>query len=401
MSIRRALLHSSQWLLALLFCFGFSCVHLRGLACAGQEVSRPQPSKAALPPDDLSQSKATIKVHTDTAPTKRNIEFSIDERQRMVRSHLESILASAYRLEPAEHRIITEVETASILWEIDRDRAHLVLSNVSDRLYALPRATPAVKKSEGTQSEYDRLRLWVLRKLARIDPALISEMLSKETKPGESATVATDWTEEGRAVLAAAFEQIDRNPSLAGRLAQQSLSLGLADLPGFLRKLSLNDMRVAEQQARILIGQLRESSASPFFLLNLQSFVLTKGTSIGLRDAYFEALNNRLQRSAGIEAPIADLQDTLQAARAAARISAAAPKWQPVFNGIVAELEQTFMSRSQAVPAPASRISVDVPDFTASEGDTTEIAEGAAKARAINDPDSEMSNIAGWRRLRR
>ncbi|PYP87807.1 MAG: hypothetical protein DMF61_09185 [Blastocatellia bacterium AA13] len=373
---------------------------LPDLALARQEV---RPAEAAnVKPD--ARPASPIKERDESRPgasvqtvTKKEASADLerersdfDEKERAIRSNLESIFASAYRLESIEFRIIAEIEAASLMWEMDKERAHSVLLGVFDRMRVLQRDDRSPKTQAGGRPAYEKLKMWILRKVARIDPKMVTEMLSKDDGNESHPPVAGDWSEEGRAILAVAFEQIDRDPSLAGRLAQQSLTLGLVDIPGFLRKLSQSDMKLAQEQALSLITQLRDSSASPFFLLNFQSFVLMKGSPASLRGAYFEALNFRLHRNLGNELPIGELEDTLQAARAAARLAGVSPQWQGEFNETVAELERVLTSRSQAIPAPTARIAVDMPEFVSTDGNTADMADAAARAASI--PDSKHRN---------
>ena len=393
--------------LAFLLCWTLQAPLAPPLAVARQQAGPGESWSGMLEAKQSNQAKAPRISERDTAEQKLTKSeasarkedqaggSSMEEKQRMLQSDVETILASAYRLEPPEYRIIVEVESASLLWEIDKEHAHSVLAGAFDRVRAVQPDRGAVKTASIPR---EKLKLWVLRKAARLDSNLVTELLAKDDGAGESrSVVANDWSDEGRAILAAAFDQIDRDPAAASRLAQQSLAFGLADLPGFLRQLSASDKRLAEQQAMSFIGRLRDSSASPFFLLNFQSFVLTKNTSASLRDAYFEALAFRLRRDITNESPTREIEELLQAARAAAQMARGFARWESEFIQIIAEFERRLTTRSQAIPGPIRRIAVDFPDLIATESDSREVAEAALRAAAITNPkarDTEYRELA-------
>ena len=377
--------------LALLLCLIIDSPAVSGDVVGGQDV---KPGKLASGGGDLSSAPSQIPngpagasrrsiVNDASAKSRGNVGDGVpDESRPALLANVEMILASAYRLEPVEHRIIVETEAASLIWDLDKARALSVLTGVFDRVRALQRDRSSVKAA-GLR---EQVRMWVLRRAARLDSGLVTAFLAKdETNDDTARTVAGDWSEEGRTVLAVAFDQIERDPIAAARLADQSLTLGLADLPGFLRQLSQSDAKLAQQQAISYMSRLRDSSAPPFFLLNFRSFVFSQSASARLREAYFEALAVRLRRDVNAELPAREIADSLQAARAAAQIARGSGQWPDEFDRIIAAFEQKLTAASQTIPGPPRRVAVDFSDVNAAEGETRELEEAASNVAAIMD----------------
>jgi tetrahydromethanopterin S-methyltransferase subunit F len=326
------------------------------------------------------------------------VAWSAQEKEQFLRSAVEDILIGADRVNSVEHSILVQVEAATLLWEFDRDRANSVLGGAVEKFRGLLEKESDAKPPDTSAAEKERVRASILRKVARLNPNLLKELIvDKADGEKNRPAIVTNWTEEARAILAVADEEIDRNPAFAAKLALKSLSFGTVSLPSFLRKLARRDRPLAEQQAMILLSQLRDSSVSPLYLLGFANFVFfdDKGPA-QLRDYYFESVAIRIRRGVRPDVDARDVEDLINAARAAGQQAKGYPRWQAEFAQIVSDFESLLAARSLPVPGFPSPRAVEMPK-AATEGDTRDIAEAAERVENIRDwkvRDKEYKKLA-------
>ena len=144
---------------------------------------------------------------------------------------LDAVLASAYRIDPAEYGILVQVEGATLLWHIDQERSVFILQNAIESLHGLMEKRKKVETSDQTdERELQRLRFLILRKIAAVKPDLIHRLFREKTSHEESKeSIVNDWTDEAQAIMSVAADQIEKDPKLAANLAKQSLPFGLVD----------------------------------------------------------------------------------------------------------------------------------------------------------------------------
>jgi len=87
--------------------------------------------------------------------------ISLQEKEQIFQSTLDSVLSSAFQIEPVEYGIIVQIEGAALLWEKDRARANEVLANAWSRLQELmgDKGNSRLPKFGEKLSDADRARL--------------------------------------------------------------------------------------------------------------------------------------------------------------------------------------------------------------------------------------------------
>jgi hypothetical protein len=305
------------------------------------------------------------------------------ECKELAVSLLEVVQLGADRIKSAEYRILAQVEAATLLWQIDRERAFAILKTASEKMRELKEKDPDTSIS----SKQRRLRLLAFLKIARLKPELVKDLALNNSNANKPAQATSgDWTEEARAMITVADEQIVKDPARAVQLAKQAFDFGQVDWAGFLRKLSARDSSLSEQLAMTLINRLRSSSLSPIVLLNLSVFVLTPACSVQLKDYFFESLAIRLRRVVSSTVPPTEIYHGLVASEQATKMSANYPSWQAEFERINSALQELMKARS--VPDPRAGNNNVIPISAMDEikaGDTQEIVEGLPRVGRIND----------------
>lgn len=127
--------------------------------------------------------------------------------------------------------------------------------------------------------------------------------------------IKDEWTYEARALMIAASQQIEEDPKLAARIAEQIFSLGMIDWPSFLSSLAKKDAAEAERLAKIYMNLVRESSLHPFELSNFSRYALAPETSPAIKEYYFQSFAIRLRRGLRPDLNERELQGCLRAAR--------------------------------------------------------------------------------------
>ncbi|GEM_PF-1417813 len=313
-------------------------------------------------------------------------DFSPEEKRELALSLLQGALGSAERLKPIEYRIRTQVEAASALWHIDRARARAIFERAFGTLHQWK---AEIEKSEPNDrtSEARWRKLWslVLRKMAAVNPELVEEFLRQA---GElSKQKSARWTDEARAMMSVAWDQVEKDPALAAHLAEKSLRFGLADWTSFLQSLSRHDPTEAERLARVIIDWLRDGPFVSTHLLNFRRFVFGPGRSSDLQDAFLHALVVRLRRDARPDTPMRELQRDLDAARYMSQFTASlAPHWQAEFETLTSALVNVFKARAMPPPEPPPTRAIDVSSNRSSQPvPTSEILQALSQAEEIED----------------
>ena len=301
---------------------------------------------------------------------------------------LESALATARDIYPAEYSLLVRAEGATLLWQFNRARANLILKSTLEELQKLMEGDGKSGASDqAREAALQRLRFLIFQRIARLKPELLQKLVSSKStseKPGE--TMSEEWTEEARAMVSVASELLPNDTKLAVRVAEQSIPLGRVDWSSFLRNLSERDSGEAERLAFMLITRFRDSSVVPAALQSFKTFVLGPGSSSSLRDHFFESLVLRLRRDIHPDKPASDLEGDLFVARSLAQLAAASsPRWQPEFENLISGFEALFSERSLPLPGAQRTRMLDVSLNVAAQGGTEEIADALRGAATIRD----------------
>ena len=347
-------------------------------------------SKAASAPEMNQQSKKDASLLVPATATARIKEdASVRESKELAMSLLEGVLLGTDRITPVEYNVLTQVEAATLLWQVDQDRALAMLKSACETMRELREKDP----DKSINSKQRRLRFLAFLKIARLKPELVKDLaLNKSNDDKSPHAMSGDWSEEARAVMTIADEQIEKNPTLSAQLAQQTFALGQIDWAGFLRKLSARDSRLSEQIAMSVIDRLSSSSITPIYLLNLRRFVLTPERSTQLKQHFFESLASRLRRNISPAVPSDEVNIGLMTAQDALGLTADYPRWQAEFEGIISESQELLKARS--APAADARnsktISISMMDDV-KPGDTQEIVEAVPRVERIKESKARDS----------
>lgn len=342
---------------------------------AGKKVKSPnvkgdsQQVKRAESGPPSKSAKATVKEDA----------HSSEEKQRLARSMLEDVLTVAGRITPTEYRILAQVEAATLLWQMDNERALSILKSASDTMRDLKDKDP----DKTIFSKQRKLRFLAFLKIARLKPELVKELALDKSE--ETAT--QEWTDEARAVMTIAEQQMVNDPALAVQTAKLGFSLGQIDWAIFLRNLSAHDSRLAEQFAFNLIDWLNNSSITPIYLLNFNRFALRPERSIELKNYYLKSLSSAIRQSIRPDtSTVQQINSALQTAGDALSFSRGFPQWQQEFETIIISLRELLATRS----ASASRLqNIYIPMTPEIEpGDTKNIADEAATLQHNKDPNA-------------
>jgi hypothetical protein len=388
----------------------------RPIASVTQTVERPArnnvpDSKAkALTIPNSAERKNKRRIRRDSndrAPSRRPNEKRQEARKKRAVSMLEDVLASTDRITPAEYRFLAEVEGATLLWSLDRERALSLLKKTSTGMRGLL-DEERESKSHNPRKRSKRQRLWflALRRIAALNPDLIKNLLVEDSSADNSKSlISGDWTDEARAIMSVASDRIEKDPKAAARLAEKSLAFGLVDWMTFLERLSKRDAGEAERLAIMLITRLRDCSVSPIALENLQGFVLAQSRPSKLKEYFFQSILLRLRRDIRPDAPERDLKEALIVARAVGQVAAAeALHWQPEFNSVVSTIETLFAERALPIPGAPRRRTIDVSSLGgATLGDNQDIRDALPRIAKISDSglrDKEYRALAAQAALK-
>lgn len=313
----------------------------------------------------------------------------------------DNALANSHQVNPAEYSILIQVEAGTILWGFDKERSLTILKKAAKTLDEI--------QEEGKQSEtrdpadYERrkrLRFLILRRIAALRPELIKRFLV-ENSSGNNSKAATEgeWTEEARAIISVASDNIEKDPKLAARLAEQSLDFGFFDWTSFLERLAQRDNGEAEQLAIVLINRLRDSYISSSALLNLKGFVFASNRSLSLQEHFLRSFLIRLRRDLRPDISVRELGSGLNNARSMSQVAAASyPQWQVEFDKLIQAFEAILRDRSLSIPGPPPRKLLSVSTMLEVEqGDAQEITSAIPRIGAITNPrdrDKQYQRLA-------
>ncbi|HWP42483.1 MAG TPA: hypothetical protein VNO14_04560, partial [Blastocatellia bacterium] len=104
---------------------------------------------------------------------------------------------TADKITPAEYRIFTEVEAATLLWNIDRERSITILRGVVKAMRQLLESAKVSTVITPFRKSKER-RLWFLamRKIAALKPELVQELVLENSSEDQSKRMTTgDFTE--------------------------------------------------------------------------------------------------------------------------------------------------------------------------------------------------------------
>lgn len=325
--------------------------------------------------------------------------FSPKAKKQQAMLLIEEVLAGTHKITPTEYGILAQVEAATLLWRYDHDRDLSILKDSVEAMNALLEETKKSKTSVSHGEKQRRIRFLIFLKIARLKPSLIRELAMKKSGEDKSReAVSGEWSEEARALVLVAEEQINENPELAARLAEESLSLGMVGWGAFLRKLYMRDSDQAERLIVTMINRFRDSSISAAHLFNLSTIALGPDGSAQVKELYFSSLSAQLRQGLRPNAPIEEIKSNLQTARATQLLVSAFPRWQSEFADIVQALENMFIARSLPMPGPPRIIGISTSSMDASsEGDSQEISKKAERATVIKDSrarDKQLQQLA-------
>lgn len=300
-------------------------------------------------------------TNSSEANTQRNkLSLSPVEKKERAMSLLDGTLYSTKQISPVEYRILVEVKAATLLWQFDRERSSTVLKGVVALMKKIKEDEQHSSLSQQTiDKSTERLRFLVLRKIAALNPGLVKDLFVYSEQP--ATVVNENWTEEARAVMSVATDEIESNPKTAGRLAEQSIPLGLADWDQFLDRLSEQDPAEAERLAILVMNQLRSSNVTPIAFQDLRRFVFGPAASSLLQEYYFQSVAIRLGREMLPGTSARELQDALNISRDLSVLAGQrSERWQSYYVNLTAEFETLFKARSLDIPGQSPKRMMDV-----------------------------------------
>ena len=367
--------------------------------------------KAPAPKANPEKSKTDAKSNQqkpqtpghDTNPAKGQKDHpqaSPAEKKRQAMSLLDAVLVGTDKIEPVEYGILVQVEAATLLWPLDKERSVAILTDAVKTMRDVLNAEKQSKEKKAASKSRQSLRSLALRKIAALKPDLLKNLRVDSASDDKTKPALLDeWTPEARALIGVALEQIDKDPKLAAQLAEQTMALGQVPWTYFLDELSRRDADGAERLATMLINRMRDSSFEPLAFTNLQGFMLASGRSAALKELFFQSTAAQLRQTMRPDKTEHELTGDLYAARTA--LSLAATHYsseQAEFANIVSTIEAMFTQRSLAVPGPPVVKIVDPSAMNqVRPGDSMEIASALSRVDAINNTkarDKEYRQLA-------
>ena len=353
--------------------------------------------KAPAPKANLEKSKEPTVQHNEQKP---QAHASPAKKKQLALSLLDEVLAGADKIDPVEYRALVQVEAATILWPLDKERSVSILKSAVKAMRDLLDEESQSKKKKEASKNRQTLRSLVLRKIAALKPDLLKKLADDSaTDDKPKPAISKEWTEEARALISVAADQIAKDPKLAAQLAEQTLPLGMTYWTGFLDDLSQRDPGEAERLATTILNRMRSSSIDPGYFDDLRRFVLGADRSPELKEFYFQAMAAQFRLTMRPDKTEHALTGDLYTARGLLALAAARfPKWQPEYADIVSTIEAMFTQRSLPVPGPPKVRMVDPSAMNDVKlGDTQEISSALSRVEAIKDSqarDREYQQLA-------
>jgi hypothetical protein len=322
------------------------------------------------------------------------------EKKRLAMSLLDGVLVGTDKIEPVEYGILVQVEAATLLWPLDKERSVAILTGAVKTMRGVLSAEKQSKEKNAASKNRESLRSLALRKIAALKPDLLKN-LSVDSTPDDKTRPALldEWTPEARALISVALDQVDKDPKMAAQLAEQTMSLGMVDWTYFLNELNRRDAGGAERLATTLINRMRGSSFDPVAMINLQGFMLASGRSSALKGLFFQSVAAQLRQSVRPDKADEDLNVDLYYAKMMLALAAShSLNGQAEFANIVSTIEAMFTQRSLAVAGPPVVKIVDPSAMSrVRPGDSMEIASALSRVEAINNTkarDKEYRQLA-------
>ncbi len=337
---------------------------------------------------------------TSAIDTNGDLHASPAKKKLLAISLLDEALANTDKINPVEYGTLVQVEAAAILWEIDKERSVSLLRSAIKSLRDLMDEERQSKEKRIASKNRQTLRSLILRRIAALKPDLLkglSVVSSSDDKTKDGALA--EWTQEAKALIAVAADQIAKDPKLAARLAEQALPLGMVGWATFLNALSQRDAGEAERLATTIINQMHANLVDPSVMVDLKRFILASDRSSELKELFFQSIAAQLRLSIRPDKTPHELTGYLYTARDMLSFATARyPNWQAEFADIVSIIEAIFTERSQPVPGPPLRRIMDTSMMTeAVPGDTQEISKSLSRVDAIKDSkarDREYQRLA-------
>jgi hypothetical protein len=149
-----------------------------------------------------------------------------EQKKQQALSLLEEVLLNTERITPVEYRILTEVEAANLLWQLDKERSVSILKNVIKDVAKLLEEERRSKESTVAEKNLRRGSFLALRKIAALEPGLLKSLSIDRLSDDGPEAIPEEWTDGTRAILSVAEDVVEKDPNLAAHLFEQSLSLG-------------------------------------------------------------------------------------------------------------------------------------------------------------------------------
>jgi hypothetical protein len=323
------------------------------------------------------------------------------EKKRLAMSLLYRALAIADKIDPVEYSILVQVEAATMLWQINNEQPVSLLDRAVKTLRVLLDEERQSKEKGAASKNRHPLRTLAMRKIAALRPDLLRD-LAADGSPNDKTkqVISGEWTQEARAVISVALDQIAKDPKQAARLAEQALPLGVVDWAGFLNSLGQRDAGEAERLATGIINRMRGSPIRPGTMYGLKRFVFAPDRSSELKELFLQSLATQLRQSIRPDKTAHELTGILYTARDAHSLAAAGyPNRQAEFAEIVSTIEAIFTERSLPVPGPPQVLLTLNPSLTSevAPGDTQEISSAVPRVEAIKSSkvrDREYQQLA-------
>ncbi|MFY9573461.1 MAG: hypothetical protein WAV20_18850, partial [Blastocatellia bacterium] len=130
-----------------------------------------------------------------------SISASREQKEQLAMSVLERVIASSHRIAPQEYALLIQVEAATQLWQFDKERSLALIKKAWDGLLELLEGQKAKANDDKPSRKQQRLRFAVLRRIAKLSPDILKQLVSNNSVPdGTAAKISGKWTDEARAI---------------------------------------------------------------------------------------------------------------------------------------------------------------------------------------------------------
>jgi hypothetical protein len=310
------------------------------------------------------------------------------EKEKLALSLIDGALAGIDKINPVEYSILVQVEAATLLWRLDKERSISLLKSGVMSLRKLREEERESKEKQIVSKRRQTLRSLAMRKVAALKPDLLKNLSADYSSEDKTAqAVSAEWSQEAKALIAVASDEIAKKPKLAAQLAEQALPLGMVDWAGFLSNLSQRDAGEAEKLAATIINRMRGSLVHPSAIYDLKRFVMASERPQELKRLFLQSLAAQLRLNIRPDKTAHELTGYFYTAREMQSIAGADfPNWQAEFADIASTVGAIFTERLLAIPGPPIRRIVDPSLMNeVKPGDTQEISKGLPRVEAMID----------------